>query len=499
MKTRGSGVLLHVSSLPSPFGVGDLGPAARRFVDFLAAAGQIYWQILPLNPTDPLYDNSPYHSISAFAFNPLFISPELLVRDGFLTEGELEPVVPESASRAEYEKAIAVRARVLPLAFERWRGAGVRDCEYERFIRRESWWLEDFSLFQALKAEFGARAWVDWPPELRDRHPEALEAAHSSHADRIALEKFAQYIFYRQWTELKQYASERGVHIIGDLPIYVDADSVDLWSHPHLFKLDGAKRPWVVAGVPPDYFSATGQLWGNPVYNWEALRAEGFRWWIDRIRHNLRLFDRVRIDHFRGLVACWEIQAGAETAVSGRWVEAPVNDFLGRLARSSASLPIIAEDLGLITPDVREAMSQFGLPGMKVLLFAFGGDTSRNPYIPHNVPEDCIYYTGTHDNNTARGWFETETGPSESGNLNAYLGRETVPETVAWDMIRLVLSSRADTAILPLQDILGLPASARMNVPSTAHGNWRWRCSEEHLCGEVAGRLLAATRIYGRG
>ncbi len=488
---------MHVSSLPSPFGVGDLGPSARRFVDFLALAGQNYWQILPLNPTDPLYDNSPYHSPSAFAFNPLFISPEQLVRDGLLVESELPPAIAAPPGRTGYDQAIACRASLFRQAFERWRQGG-EDWEYKHFLRESAWWLDDFSLFQALKAEAGGSEWIAWPSALRDRDPAALQAARERHAERISLEKFIQHQFHRQWSALKRYANERGVHIIGDLPIYVDRDSVDLWAHPHLFKLDRNKMPYVVAGVPPDYFSATGQLWGNPVYDWEALRRENFRWWIDRVRHNLTLFDRVRIDHFRGLVASWEVPAGSETAAGGRWVDNPVTDFLSRLARSSASLPIIAEDLGHITPDVRETMSLFDLPGMKVLLFAFGGDIARNPYIPHNVPDNCIYYTGTHDNNTTRGWFENEAGSAERDNLFGYIGREVAAEEISGEMIRLVMMSRADTVILPLQDILGLGAEARMNVPSTAHGNWRWRCSEGHISPQVSERMLATGRIYGR-
>lgn len=497
MRTRGSGVLLHISSLPSGFGMGDMGPEAFRFADCLAGCGQNYWQILPLNPTDLIYDSSPYHSISAFAFNPLLISPELLARDKLLTESELAGASMKSSSQVDFPKVVESKTGLLRLAAERFE-ASLPDPEYERFVRGHAWWLNDYTLYLALRDEFTGKDWADWPEEFRDRNPETMKDASSRLAGRIEREKILQYLFIRQWTGLKSYCNGLGLNIIGDLPIYVDFESADLWTGPEMFKLDERKRPYVVAGVPPDYFSATGQLWGNPIYDWDRMRSDRFRWWADRIRHNLRLFDYVRIDHFRGLVAAWEIPAGEKDAVNGRWVENPVIEFLNRMLRSSAGLPIIAEDLGHITPDVREVMSMFELPGMKVLMFAFGDDMGSNPYIPHNVVPNSLYYTGTHDNNTVRGWFENEIDDIQRDRVREYLGRDVSGEELPWEMIRLVMMSRSNTSIIPLQDILCLGQQARMNRPSVAEGNWGWRLVPGQLEPAHCERLHAMTRIYGR-
>lgn len=498
MKRRGSGILLHLSSLPSEFGVGDMGPWAYRFADFLVEAKQSFWQILPLNPTDPIHYNSPYHSICAFACNPLLISPDLLIQEDLLVQSDLESPPKFSKERAEYQAVHDYRRILLDHAYVRFQRK--RDHhEYDRFCAEQSWWLDDFALFMALKWKFEGRVWVDWPQELRDRKFDALQTAKRELSDPMEKEKFLQYIFHRQWVPLKNYCNQKGIQIIGDIPIYVDHDSSDLWMHPELFKLDENKRPYAVSGVPPDYFSATGQLWGNPVYQWEAHKEKRYDWWIRRIAHNLRLFDFVRIDHFRGFVGYWEVPATEITAINGRWVEAPAFDFLNHLMKRFPSLAIIAEDLGTITPDVREVMNHFEFPGMKVLLFAFGPDLPTNPYIPHNLPRNCIAYTGTHDNNTIKGWFEAEATPEEKERLFRYLGREVPLRELPWELIRLLMMSVANAVIFPMQDILSLGEEARMNYPSRLEGNWEWRLAPEMLTPAVGCRLREMTEIYGRG
>ena len=498
MKKRTSGILLHISSLSSPFGIGDMGPEAYRFVDFLVEAKQSFWQILPLNPTERIYGNSPYHSISAIAGNPLLISPELLVQNNFLTKENCEPTPKGATGRVDYDIIVPYKKRLFTIASEHFAKAEDRD-EYERFCSENASWLEDFALFVALKAHFDGKAWNQWPPEARDRQPDALGTFKEKLHEAIERQKFLQYLFSRQWFALKEYCNEKGVQIIGDIPIYVDYDSVDVWTHPETFKLDAEGKPEAVAGVPPDYFSATGQLWGNPVYRWDILKQRGFDWWIRRMGHTLNLFDVVRIDHFRGLVAYWEVPAGEQTAVNGQWVEAPVYDFFDGLRAQFPSLPVIAEDLGVITPDVREVMQHFELPGMKVLLFAFGEDNPMHPYLPHTYEKNTVVYTGTHDNNTVRGWFEREAKPKDKKRLFRYLGRKTSPQEIPWELIRLAMMSVANLAIIPMQDILGLGAEARMNRPATGDGNWEWQLVPGELTPALVEKLRAMTQIYGRG
>ncbi|MBE0478944.1 4-alpha-glucanotransferase, partial [Candidatus Aerophobetes bacterium] len=413
MKRRTNGVLVHITSLPSPYGVGDVGPEAYKFVDFLAEAKQNFWQLLPLTPTHPVYGNSPYTSSSAFAANSLLISPDMLINQGFLEKKDVRPVPSFPQGWCDYQEATSFNAGILNCAYERFCAKKEKDYEYERFCKENSAWLEDYVLFVALKERFEKRAWVTWPPEVRDRKRHALAALKEELRERIKQEKFFQYLFFSQWRALKRYCNEKGIQIIGDVPIYVNYDSADVWANPEIFKLDEEKKPSVVSGVPPDYFSKTGQLWGNPIYRWEALEHTGYRWWVQRVKHNLTLFDVVRVDHFRGFMACWEVPAGERTAVKGKWVEAPGEDFFHTLGRHLPYLPIIAEDLGVITPDVREVMQKFDFPGMRVLLFAFGEDNPAHPYLPHNYVKNCVVYTGTHDNNTARGWFEKEAAMEE--------------------------------------------------------------------------------------
>ncbi len=494
---RKSGILLHITSLPSAYGIGDLGPEAYRFADFLAGTKQIFWQILPINPIDLAHGNSPYHSISAFASNPLLISPELMVRDGLLVRSELESVPDLSKGRVDYQSAISFKERLFHFAHERFTKEG-NLYEYEKFCSENSSWLGDFALFSAIKSHFQGMVWTDWPHAVRERQPGILEDLKNKLFDKVEFHKFLQYVFFTQWLSLKDYCNGLGIRIFGDIPIYVIHDSVDVWTNPELFELDREKRPSVVAGVPPDYFSDTGQLWGNPIYRWDLLRESGYTWWIRRIERNVRLFDLIRIDHFRGFVGYWAVRKEETNAVNGKWIEAPAEDFFNVLLKKFPKLPIVAEDLGVITPDVNEIMQRFQLPGMKVLLFAFGEDIAVNPYIPHNLPKDCVLYTGTHDNNTVRGWFDREVTPEIKRRVFQYIGREVSSEEIHWELIRLAMMSVADMVIFPMQDILGLGEEARMNRPATTKGNWQWRLLPGQLTPSVADKLRDMTEIYGR-
>ena len=497
LNRRGSGILLHFTSLPSPFGIGDFGPWAYRFADFLAETKQTYWQCLPLNPTDIEYGNSPYHSPSAFACNPLFISPELLIQEGLLTEAELEPLPSFSSGRVDFELVVCYKQRLLGLAHDRFKKDGLNE-EYRSFCSQQNSWLDDFALFVALKEEFKARPWNEWPDDLREREPHALGRAGERLHERIEEQTFFQYLFFKQWSSLKKYCARQGIKIIGDMPIYVVHDSADVWTHPNLFALDHEKKPISVAGVPPDYFSETGQLWGNPVYRWEALKSTGYEWWVKRMARNLGLFDVVRVDHFRGFMAYWEVQAREKNAVNGRWTEAPGMDFFRHLSAMFPDLPILAEDLGTITPDVWSAMEHFGFPGMKVLLFAFDESLPRNAYAPHNHTKNSVVYTGTHDNNTAKAWFEKEASKEDRARLCRYVGKDITVENVHRELIRLAMMSVADTAILSMQDLLGLGEWARMNRPAKEKGNWQWRLMPEQLTPSLAKEFLDMTEIYGR-
>jgi 4-alpha-glucanotransferase len=497
MQRRGSGILLHLTSLSSPFGVGDLGPEAYRFVNSLSESGQSYWQVLPLSPTMPVHCNSPYTSTSAFAGNALLISPELLVQDGFLDASDLHSVPEFPEHLVDFAAVHAFKRMLWERAYARFK-ATRRDVAYESFCRDEGWWLDPFALFTAIRNHFSGQTWSDWPAELRDRQPEALRAIQDQLPDQVEIEKFLQYLFFKQWGSLKRYCNQKGIQIIGDIPIYVSGDSADVWMNPELFKLDERKKPIVVAGVPPDYFSETGQLWGNPVYRWDVLRNSDYEWWARRIAASLRIADFVRVDHFRGFVSYWEIPVTETTAINGRWVEAPAMDFFTHLSRRFPYLPIIAEDLGLITQDVKDVMHHFGFPGMKILLFAFGPDMPHNPYIPHNFPKNCVAYTGTHDNNTVKGWFEQEASQDDRQRLFRYLGREVFADEVPWELIRLLMMSAADTVILPLQDVLGLGPDARMNTPATNECNWAWRFKSDQLTPDVASRLREITETHAR-
>jgi 4-alpha-glucanotransferase len=495
---RSSGVLLHVTSLPARFGIGDLGPEARKFVDFLARAGQRYWQILPLNPTSAMYGNSPYSTCSAFAGNPLLISPEEMFYVGLLDDQDLDTLPAMPLGRADYDQSWTLRENLLHKAYAKLAAKPRLRAEFQAFCAAQAHWLEDYALFLALKDHFGGRPWHDWPDPLRHRTEVGLAQFRTLLGRAMDLVRFGQYVFFSQWEALRIYCQDRGVALIGDIPIYVNEDSVDVWSHPENFKLDKHLRPTVLAGVPPDYFSKTGQLWGNPVYAWERLRQNGFAWWVQRIRHNLRLFDLVRLDHFRGFVACWEVPAGHKTAVNGQWTSVPARAFFQTLTETFSPLPLIAEDLGTIDDDVRTIMRDFSLPGMKILLFAFGPDLPTNPYAPHNYVRHCLVYTGTHDNNTVRGWYEEEADYQTRARLDAYLDTGCTPDNVARKLVRSAMQSVADLAIFPMQDLLGLDARSRMNIPGVANGHWTWRLPQGALTASFAQELLTLTALYGR-
>lgn len=498
MNKRGSGILIPIRSLPSRYGIGDMGPWAYRFVDFLHQARQGYWQILPLNFPNYGSGYSPYSCISAYGGNPLLISPELLVQDGILAEGDISRGISPEGENIDYSRVATAKEDMLRKAWERYRGEAYLHNHFHKFCEENHHWLDDFCLFLALKDKFGGRVWREWPPELRDRDEEAIRGMRDTLREEIDGGKFFQYLFFSQWQSLKKYANERGVDVIGDIPIYVNYDSVEVWKNPEIFKLDGEKRPLFLSGVPPDYFSSTGQLWGDPVYRWDVLKEARYSWWISRIRHNFSLFNLVRIDHFRGFVAYWEVPAGEETAVNGQWIECPVDDFLGTILEYFPKLPVIAEDLGTITPEVREVIQRYQLPGMRVLLFAFGHDLPENPYAPHNHIRNCVVLTGTHDTNTVRGWFEKESSEADRKRLCDYVGKELSYESVPGEFIRLAMGSVADTVIIPIQDLLGLGEEARLNKPATTEGNWQWRLTPDQLSPALAEYLKGITEIYGR-
>ncbi len=498
MEKRGSGILLHITSLPSPYGIGDMGPDAYRFVDFLSDSGQSFWQILPLNQTNADNGNSPYSSFSAFAGNHLLVSPDRLVKTGFLDEDDIKNPPEFSINRVTYEKVTEYKEHLLGRAFEKIRNELLVHQEFQRFYTDNAWWLDDYSLFISIKESNKGTEWGEWHEDLRDRNKKALHECRNTFSESILKEKFLQFLFFNQWYSLKNYCDSKNIKIIGDIPIYVNYDSADVWANPELFSLDESKRPVHVAGVPPDYFSSTGQLWGHPVYKWDMIRESGYKWWIERINHNLNLFHMFRLDHFRGFVGYWQVHSSEETAINGKWVPAPAEDFFNTLFRHVPASVIIAEDLGIITDDVREIMSKFGFPGMKVLLFAFGEDLPTNPYAPHNHVKNCVIYTGTHDNNTIHGWYRSELTAQDRERISLYLGRDINESNIHWELIRLAMMSVADMAIIPMQDILGLGEKDRMNLPASPDGNWEWRLKQEQLSDELIKKLADMAKITGR-
>jgi 4-alpha-glucanotransferase len=499
LRKRASGILMHVTSLPSKYGIGDFGPAAYEFVDFLKDSGQSFWQILPLNYTTAKTGCSPYNCFSAFAGNPLLISPQLLYRDGLLRKDEIMPGSISPANSVDYARVSSYKSKLLNLAFGRFTSRA-KFTDLERFSQSNRLWLEDFATFVALARRLDDRLWCEWPSGIRDRSEQALKSVRNELAGDIQRECFLQHVFYKQYLDLRSYCGQRAIQIIGDIPIYVAYDSADVWAHPEIFKLTKARKPKYIAGVPPDYFSKTGQLWGNPVYDWRYLEHTDFAWWMDRIRHNLYLYDLVRIDHFRGLCAYWQVPAGQKTAIRGRWVEAPKDKFFATLFKQMPFAPIFAEDLGYITADVREVINRYNFPCMKVLQFGFDGDPKTNPHYPHNTSENCLVYTGTHDNNTTRGWFQNDATARQKKWLFEYCGRRVSIEDVHWQMIRLAMASVAKIAIIPMQDVLGLGGQARMNHPAKAKGNWLWRMppSAWSRRAGIARRMRKMVELYGR-
>jgi len=502
---RSSGILLHPTSLPGPYGIGDLGPQAYAFADFLRRSGQSLWQVLPLGPTG--YGDSPYACYSAFAGNTLLISPEQLFTDGLLARSELPPPASHTNERIDFAQAHALKDDLLRSAYEHYKrttDTGLRSA-FETFAQQSSAWLEDYALFRALKDAHQGLPWNKWESALVRRTPTALARAREQLRDEIEAQMFYQFLFFRQWYALKTYGNEHGIQIVGDLPIFVAHDSADVWTNPEEFKLDKNGTPIVVAGVPPDYFSTTGQLWGNPLFDWDRMLEEGFNWWIERMRATLNVVDVVRVDHFRGFAACWEIPGGDQTAERGQWVEAPGKQLFTAIRKALGDLPLIAEDLGVITPDVVALRDEFGFPGMRILQFGFGGDT-KNIDLPHNYTTNVVAYTGTHDNDTTVGWFQSVAGEGSTRTARQ-IDRErkfclnylnSNGKEIHWDFIRAVLASVANTAIVPLQDVLGLGTEARMNLPNSTEGNWAWRYKAGALTEKIETRLKELTDWYGR-
>jgi len=491
---RSSGILLHPTSLPGSYGIGDIGVQARRWIDFLAETECSYWQLLPLGQTG--YGDSPYQCFSAFAGNPYLISPESLLVEGFLQLEDLEDVPNFPEEKVAFDRLIPWKLLLLDRAYLRFEHSASSDIRVELsdFRANQAEWLEDFALFMALKEAHEGAPWPSWEKSLRWRVPEALSSARLKLVDRIQRQVFRQFLFFRQGHDLHEYASKKGIYIIGDVPIFVAHDSADVWTHPELFYLDRLGQPKVVAGVPPDYFSPTGQLWGNPLYQWKAHKDSNYEWWIARLRSTLDLVDFVRLDHFRGFCGYWEVQGKAKTAEKGRWVTGPGKEFFKTVTQELGDLPFIAEDLGVITPDVKQLREFLGLPGMRVMQFAFNGNP-KDAFLPHNYPVECVVYTGTHDNDTSRGWYEC-ISENEKAFYRRYLNRDG--HDVAWDLIRACWSSVAVLAIAPMQDFLDLGNEARMNYPGNPGGNWTWRMREDVLNEDLGRKIREINFLYDR-
>ena len=505
---RASGILLHPTSLPSKFGIGDLGETAYQFIEFLSRSGQKLWQVLPLGPTG--YGNSPYMSFSAIAGSLYLISPELLAKQHLLKEEDWADIPDFNQDRVDFEAVMPYKRKLLELAFERFKqGYTDQDLQhhhdlyllqeqFKKFCYEESDWLEDYVLFMALHEQNPKILWNNWEPAIARREPQALQQKREELHEQIEFQRFVQFVFFDQWLKLKQYANMRNIQIIGDIPIYVSHNSADVWANPENFALDpDTYEVSQMAGVPPDYFSATGQLWGNPVYNWEYLQETDFAWWIDRFRFLNRYVDIIRIDHFRGFEAFWQVPAGEETAIKGEWKVATGTELFTKLYEVMGELPILAEDLGVITPEVDKLRDDFGFPGMRVLMFAFGGG-SDNFHLPHNYVRNSAVYTGTHDNDTAVGWWQ-RASKYEKELFYKYIVGFAAGEPINWVLIRMAMAAVSVIAIVPLQDVLGLDNSGRMNTPGTATGNWGWRYSDPNLLNQdLSDRLLEITQLYSR-
>ncbi|ARS35952.1 4-alpha-glucanotransferase [Pontibacter actiniarum] len=497
---RSAGILLHITSLPSRFGIGDLGPEAYTFADQLQEAGQRYWQILPLNPTEIGYGNSPYSSHSAFAGNPLLISPEQLVQEGLLQQKDLRHSESFHDAKVDFEQVSAFKVKLLHKAYKNFSNE-LPDAlwkDFASFQKEHKLWLQDYARFAAFKKHYKHKSWVQWPEEVKWRKKKAIEELAEQLQEQVEFEMFLQFLFYHQWQKLKVYCNQKGIVFFGDMPFYVSHDSADVWSHPDLFKLDEEGNPTAVSGVPPDYFSETGQLWGTPVFDWKKLQEQDFDWWLHRIAHNLKLFGLLRLDHFRAFSAYWEVPAGEETAVNGEWVKTPGAPLLKLVQERFKELPIVAEDLGEIDQPVRDLMHKFDLPGMRVLLFAFGEDLPHSIYAPHQHTQNSIVYTGTHDNNTVRGWYEHEASRDDKRRLRQYSNHYVNIDNVHGVLIWLSYISVAQLAVIPMQDVLGLGIGHIMNKPSTGSGNWEWRMQPHQFTPEHRAELKELSQRYGR-
>jgi len=491
---RSSGILLHPTSLPGPYGIGDIGPTALTWIDFLSACGCGLWQILPLGPTG--YGDSPYQCFSSFAGNPYLISPESLLNDDLLHPDDLIDRPSFPSNHVDFGQIIPWKLGLLERSFNRYQHLGSANLkrEMEQFREKHSAWLEDFALFMALKEMHAGQPWHTWEEPLRDRHPNTISDARKQYDIAIQRQIYRQFIFFRQWSTLRNHTHGKGIQIIGDIPIFVAHDSADVWSNPHLFHLDKSGKPTFVAGVPPDYFAPTGQLWGNPLYRWEVHAKDGFSWWEERIRATLDLVDIIRIDHFRGFAGYWEVPGSAKTAEFGRWVPGPGKVFFQTILQSLGDLPFIAEDLGVITPDVEEMRDSFDLPGMRIIQFGFDS-TPQDPFLPHNFPENCVVYTGTHDNDTALGWYN-RVPEKDKAFYRSYLNRDG--SDFSWDLIRAVWSSVAIFGLAPIQDFLNLGNEARMNYPGNPSGNWAWRMAKDALNQKLAEKIKELNYLYSR-
>lgn len=499
MKNRSSGILLHITSLPSIFGIGDFGPSCYKFVDFLKDSKQHFWQVLPLNPTDTTYGNSPYSSPSAFAGNPLLISPEIMIEEGYLSNSDIMDLPEFPDGRVDFEAVSLYKTALLKKAYESNIKAIAENPDFKSFCTDNKDWLDDYCLYTSIKSRGNFQTWNKFPIGLRDRNGQSLCDWQEKEEDYILYQKFIQHIFFKQWISLKEYANNNGIEIIGDMPYYVNYDSSDVWINQDIFKLDENKKPEFIAGVPPDYFSETGQLWGNPVYDWDKMKETEYSWFLKRIGHNLSMFNKLRLDHFRGFVSYWEVKAGESTALNGKWINVDVESFFDTLFSQIDKSKFIAEDLGIITEEVKKVIKHYELPGMKILLFAFGNDYPYGDYLPKNIDNNCVIYTGTHDNNTVLGWWNDEAEDAEKNRVSEYLEKDINESNLNWELIELAMSSRADNVIIPMQDLLSLGASARMNTPSTKSGNWTWKLNSIDFLPELIENLKRLSQDNDRG
>ena len=495
---RGAGILLHITSLPSNFGIGDLGPEAKTFVDFLSRCGQRYWQLLPLNPVGAGQNYSPYSSVSSMAGNPLLISPELLRSDGLLLDSELRSHFVASKHIVDFQQAQDIRRKLLPKAESRFFKKKKSVHAFRRFCQREAYWLDDFAMYQALKHHHENKPWFAWSKDLIERSKDTKSKFYRDSRGIIRYTKWEQFVFFKQWSELKTYANSSGVQLFGDLPFYVSLDSSDVWANRNIFNIDKDGVMIGVAGVPPDYFNSNGQLWGMPTFKWDVLKSTGYQWWFDRLRKNMEMFDLLRLDHFRAFASYWEVSGGETTAIRGTWKQGPGRVFFNKVNAALGDLRFVAEDLGDIDEAVFRLRDEFNFPGMKILQFAFGETMPVSGYIPHNYTSKFIAYTGTHDNNTTVGWFLNDLTSKVRRQITSYIGHPINERNIHIELSRLAYASVAQAAILPLQDVLGLDKNARMNTPASVSGNWQWRFKQGALKKSVERRLQQWVKLYNR-